>query len=279
VTAYAPYKKKEQISSAKPQGSEIKFLESLQFDDQFYIKLNEMCKRLQIKPEDMLLIMFIESGFDAKIKNPAGAIGLNQFLPTSLIQMGYGKLSPSQYEKLSSDNKKKYRAIIGKNYAKTSAYEQLDWIERFFSQNPNVKSPAQLYLYNFLPITQNYPGVINKNRETLIAQKDSKKEIARGLSHAAVYAANSGLDFNKDRKITYGDIEDLMASKAKSTNYNLVLSQFNKAISKPSAIPVAPTSKQPTPPQTTLPEGKSWYEGISLDTITRELQEIASKFN
>lgn len=187
----------------------------------FYIKLNSMSKNLGIRPEDALLVFFIESNLNPAISNPdGGAIGINQF---------YG----STFDKyVGSKN------ISKKEYSQFSASEQLPFIESFLKDsigNRKNLNSAKIYISNFLPAALNFKGVINEDRDTIIAQLGNNQKRYGNLSFDEVYQKNKSLDYNNDGKITYGDIEDICIQKRNSPSFKKILNEFRLAIDNSSA--------------------------------------------
>lgn len=187
----------------------------------FFYKLNKMCQRLGINTEDVLLIMFQESGL-----NPAE--GNNNYV--GLVQLSKDYMDDVGFEGDKED------------FRKLSADNQLDYIENFFSKSLSgvqVTAPAQLYIIStLLPVTKNWEGVLNKDRNTVLAEKGSNKTYVEGggLTFDKVYRGNYGLDYNNDDKITYGDIEDFLENKKKDSVFQRVLSRYKNSLSQPSKL-------------------------------------------
>ena len=163
-----------------------------------------MCQRLNLNPADMLLIMYLESGLDPNaVSKTSGATGLNQFMPRTL---------------------KKYFDGSMEDFKNLSGEDQLDYIEKFFAESvkgKNITSSAQLYIANFLPSRLNLQGVKDKDRKAPLCEKGDR-----------FYNSNTGLDSNQDGVITYGDIEDLMASLAQRPGYLAALKKLQESAGK-----------------------------------------------
>lgn len=175
-------------------------------DDEFFVRLNEMCNRLKVKPEDMLAIMYLESGLDPNVANPKfTARGLTQIEPYILKNLGW-KGSYNEFGKL-------------------NAIDQLPYIEKYFrnvlGKAGQVRSPTQLYIANFWPAALRNPDVMKGDPSAVIV--DSAK-------YPKEYHDNKGLDVDKDGKITYGDLMRLVNGKKKSLNQNNVYTRFDNAV-------------------------------------------------
>lgn len=56
----------------------------------FISKLKLISEKLGIKPEWLMMVFWVECEFNTQIRNPSsGAIGLIQFLPSTLVSLGY----------------------------------------------------------------------------------------------------------------------------------------------------------------------------------------------
>src|ERR1700686_4094058 len=114
-------------------------------DPDFYKKLLEISSEVQMKPEDLLNVMAVESGIDPTAHNQNGnASGLIQFMPSTLKNLGY-QGSHADFRKLSS-------------------VDQLDYVKKYVLDNMKYNggpftSAAQYYVANFLPVALKLPGV------------------------------------------------------------------------------------------------------------------------
>ena len=71
--------------------------------DGFFREVQNMSMRLGCQPRDLLKVWFSESiGIHAGAKNPAGAYGINQMIPTRIVQAGF-RGGPEAYIKLSAE--------------------------------------------------------------------------------------------------------------------------------------------------------------------------------
>ena len=157
---------------------------------EFYNKVVQVSKRINCNPNDLMGLMNSESGLDSTAENKIGAVGLIQFLPKTAASLF---TSPEQAKKMSKEE----QLIYSKKLKSMSAVEQLDYVEKFlteakrtagYSNNQKI-GPGTLYALTFLP------GYA-KNDILAEKEKDPNK----------YYAQNSGLDLNKDGKITKADL-------------------------------------------------------------------------
>lgn len=149
----------------------------------FCKRVEEIAKNINCNPNDLLAMMYCESGLDAHRHNAAGssAVGLIQFLQSTIENLGY-----TREEMLSMSN-----------------VEQLDVVEKFFVANKNWKfnsntklDAGTLYALCFLP---------NEATAEVLCNNSSKLTWA--------YNANTGLDQDKDGQITKNDLSAIIAKK------------------------------------------------------------------
>lgn len=141
-------------------------------DHKFFAKVVAISKDLKCDPNELLGVMNSECGLNASARNSnGGATGLIQFMPRT------AKILGTSTDKLS----------------KMSAYDQLDYVAKFFKMNKKTykmgdgpMSAGDLYSLVFLP------G--RANREVLTS------------SGELYYRANAGLDMDGDGKITKADL-------------------------------------------------------------------------
>ena len=156
-----------QNNSSSARETELKLNNT--YGPKFLEKTKQIAKRLNCDYKDLLGLMNSESGINSKAGNPnGGATGLIQFMPSTAKKLGT-------------------TTTALKNM---SPIEQLDYVEKYliqakaaagFSSSDKI-SAGDLYALTFLP------G--RANREVLTSQGEN------------FYAQNSGLDANKDGKIT-----------------------------------------------------------------------------
>lgn len=153
----------------------------------FSKKVETVAANVNCNPNDLLAMMQSESGINAHAQNPSGAYGIIQFMPQTIANLGYTR---SQLESMNE-------------------MQQLDVAEKYlidakrtggFSRDAAIDT-GTLYALCFLP------GV-SKN-ETLCSSSGS-------LSWA--YNSNSGLDKDKDGKITKTDLAKHLNEKFSELN-------------------------------------------------------------
>ena len=162
-------------------------------DKHFLKKVKQVAKHLNCNYKDLLAVMNSESGINVKSGNVNSAVGLIQFTDIAI-------------EALNSN----YKLNLTKaKILKMSPIEQLDIVEKCLLMskkqafgNTNKKlSAADLYAITFLP------G--RANNEVLC----TKGERGRNGKLLNYYEQNSGLDKNKDNKITKTDLAQHLQTK------------------------------------------------------------------
>ena len=143
---------------------------------EFKAKVIKICKNLDISPDHLMTCMAFETGetFRPDIKNGAGSsgIGLIQFM----AQTAKDVLKTST-----------------KELAAMSAVKQLDYVENYFKNIQRVHTQLNsLEAVYFAILDSNGIG----KADDVIMFKDGTKE----------YKGNKGLDKNKDKKITVGEV-------------------------------------------------------------------------
>lgn len=107
------------------------------------------------------------------------AVGLIQFMPSTLEKLGY----PGSW----------------RDFAELSATEQMDYVRKFLLPGKGTfTSAGRIYQFMFLPSTMDS----SKARGGVIATVDDADERLK-----KAYAKNSGLDANKDGTITIDELE------------------------------------------------------------------------
>lgn len=179
----------QDIQITKRGGSIRKFSSGGSIDAAFQKKLQEVAKRLKVKPSDLLGIMKHESGLKASAVNPyTRATGLIQFMPSTAKRMG------TSVEALKN----------------MSAIEQLDYVEKFYKPIAGkAKDIGDLYMFTFLP------AVVGKPDNYVIGSKGSGKSIY-GLSQDALYRQNAVFDKDKKGYYTVGDVKARIAKYSTS---------------------------------------------------------------
>lgn len=177
-------------------------------DSKFWDKLSQISSSVGMNPEDLMAVMYYESGLDPTAHNKNGnASGLIQFMPDTLNGMGF------------TGSHKDFRQL--------DATKQLDYVRKYVTDKAKFngggfKSATQYYVANLWPIALKLPGVQREDPNTIIIEANPtyKKypQVSIKQEHDA-YEDNAGLDVNKDGKITYGDLQAVMAGVKKSSGY------------------------------------------------------------
>lgn len=147
--------------------------------DAFYNKVVDVAKKVKCSPDDLMGVMYSECRLDTKAQNKkSNATGLIQFMPKTAEGLG------TSVEALK----------------KMSAEEQMKYVEKFliankkaagYSSSDNIDA-GTLYALVFLPA---------KAKNDVLSTKNDK-----------YYAANKGLDANKDGKITKNELANRVQS-------------------------------------------------------------------
>ena len=168
-----------------------------------------------MNPRDLLLVMYLESGtnpnaINKSIKNPEyQARGLIQFMPKTLQGMGLSKEDSLNFEK-------------------RPAEDQLDFVKKYVQSHRGLiggkpfTSATQYYVANIWPMAlRKWNGDDPvKNANVVVLDSNNPKE-------AGAYKANPILDYNKDGKITVGDLTNVLMGMEKSFGFQKMISQFN----------------------------------------------------
>lgn len=141
---------------------------------EFERKVRIMARSLNVPPEWIMAVIHSESRFNPKVKNKkgSGARGLIQWMPYVYKRLGVSKL-PS------------------------TAVEQLDLVEQYFCER-QVEVGAFKNLTD-LRLAVLYPAAVGKSQAYVLYQKPT-----------LAYEQNSGLDVNKDGKVSVKDISRKM---------------------------------------------------------------------
>jgi len=151
---------------------------NVKLDQAFLNRVKQIAAKINCDYKDLLAIMHSESGLNSKAVNRnGGATGLIQFMPSTAKALG-----------TTTDALKNMTPI-----------QQLDYVEKFFEMNlKNTKmqgkrlSAGDLYTLVFMPA---------KVHGEVICQAGSKE-----------YAANKGLDANKDGVVTKSELGNRIIS-------------------------------------------------------------------
>ena len=140
---------------------------------EFRSKVREIAAEQNLDPNWYMAVMAFETGrsFSPSIKNPGStATGLIQF--TESTARGLGTTTAQ--------------------LARMTAVEQLDYVKDYFEEHKNkIKNIGDMYMAAFMPTKG-----IGRPDSFVLIDKDTSP---------ATYHANSGLDKNKDGKITRGE--------------------------------------------------------------------------
>jgi len=145
--------------------------------DAFAEKVKQIAQSLEVAPEWLMAVMYMESKFDASVLNykGSGAVGLIQFMPKTAEELG---VTPA----------------LLRNMPPT---HQLDYVYKYLAQVKgrygNYKNLTSLYLGIL------YPKAMNQDPCYTLFGKPSRK-----------YRQNSGLDENGDGYVTVSDIDKRM---------------------------------------------------------------------
>ncbi len=137
---------------------------------EFERKIRIMARNLNVPPEWIMAVIHSESRFNPKVKNKkgSGARGLIQWMPYVYKRLGVSRL-PS------------------------TAVEQLDLVEQYFCER-QAEVGAFKNLTD-LRLAVLYPSAVRKSKNYILYEKPS-----------IAYKQNSGLDANKDGKVTVKDV-------------------------------------------------------------------------
>lgn len=219
-------------------------------DSQFWNKLTKISQSVGMSPNDLLAVMYYESGLNPAAHNKNGdASGLIQFMPETLKGMGYTDKSGN------GDHS---------NFRQLNALDQLDYVAQYVHSKAKFngggfKSATQYYVANLWPIALRLPGVQQENPNTVILEQNPTTqkypEVSRKQEQEA-YNANAGLDTNHDGKITYGDLDKVMQGVKKSAGYQNAVEKLsngdNVAVGND-----APSKSSPVIPPTGLEKEES----------------------
>jgi len=142
-------------------------------DQPFRVRVRKMGSNLNINPDWLMAVMGFETGytFDPTASNPgSSATGLIQFLETTARGLG---TTTSALRRM-------------------TAVEQLDYVEKYFAQYASrITNLGDCYMAVLWPVAMSRP--------------DSYVMWTKVGQYARQYAANAGLDVNRDDQITRGE--------------------------------------------------------------------------
>ena len=149
----------------------------------FKQNLKEISDAINIDEQSIIKLMNHESGLDPTIKNSIGCVGLIQFCPS-----GGGT-----------------KKINGKNYSledlRNDLEVQMEAIKQFWLSGYNsgkIKSPEDLYIYNFFPIAA------GKSDDFVLQSSDLSAETVANSNPVF----NRTLNRKRNTPLTVGDLKD-----------------------------------------------------------------------
>jgi len=189
----------------------------LEKDPRFYNRIKNLSESVGISPEDLLVVMTLESGINPTIHN-------NNY--GGLVQMSNNTLKGLGYSGNVSD------------FSKEPAYKQLDFVEKQINKlkswlSGDFETAEQYYLGNLLPVSLKLEGVRNKDVNTIIVSKNPTTPHLPGVSiekEKIYYNSNQGLDLDKDGSITYGDIKNFLDKKRNESHYKHAMEQMKSVV-------------------------------------------------
>lgn len=172
----------------------------------FITKVRSICAKLQINPDWLMMVMYMESKINAQAVNKqAGdshdpkerassrATGLIQFMPATA--KGLGTSTAALYN--------------------MTAIEQLEYVYKYFKPyTGKLKSFADLYMVTFFPAAIGKP-----NNYVLQTSKLAASTIAK---------QNPVFDINKDKQITVGEFKTKIHDKIPESVYAYVMETIEK---------------------------------------------------
>lgn len=186
--------KKPEKEAKKEKKIDKNFKNDGKLGKDFLKRVKKMAKNLNCDYKDLLAVINCESGFDTKANNNGIAVGLTQFTSAAIAEL-----------------KRVHGITVTKEQIlNMSALEQLDLAEKYlliaksYTFDKNAKLSAEdLYALNFLPS--------RANREVLCTKGERDKN-GKLLGYYEG-PGNSGLDKNKDNKITKDELGEQIRNK------------------------------------------------------------------
>lgn len=156
-------------------------------EKEFEKKVRKIAEKLDVEASWLMAVMYSESQFNSSVKNfkGSGATGLIQFMPFTAREL-----------KVSIRDLKKMTPVKQLDYV----YKYLDRVK---ARHGFYQSLTDLYLAIL------YPKAINRSMGYVLYAKPS-----------ITYKQNSGLDVNKDGKVTVKDIDLRMRKKFKTAYFS-----------------------------------------------------------
>lgn len=162
--------------------------------------LQATAQNLGMNPQDLDLYVYIESSRNPKWltqKNSSGYGGILQWGDLAAQDLGYRNTNH----------------LLAQNPTFTKQFQVAEkWIRLLWSRHRKKSTEAAyLYLCHFLPYNAKKWG----QWDAVLQGKTKKGKVFDIEKGTATYKANSGLDYDKDGRITVGDIRNIVALKAK----------------------------------------------------------------
>lgn len=183
----------------------------------FYKKLLEVSSDVQMRPEDLLNVMAVESGINPTAHNANGnASGLLQFMPATLKGLGF-QGTHADFRNLPAEN-------------------QLDYVKKLILGHMKYNggpftSAAQYYVANFVPVALKLPGIKAGDPQTILVARNPDRPHLPGVGikeEKSFYNSNQGLDFDHDGVITYGDIQNVLKRATSGKDYRTAIAQMQE---------------------------------------------------
>lgn len=234
---------------------------------EFYRKLIQISSELGFKPEDLLAVMYSESGINPSAFNPTSkAVGLVQFMPSTLKNLKY-EGSPEDFKNLAAE-------------------QQLDYVKKLIEYIKSVGpliSAAHYYVGIFFPVALSLPGIkqdvkdtafIEQNPEFVIenGKKYSKKyyDIGKKISadfEQKAYNANPLFHGAVPGAITLADMYRIVERNKSSNKYRQAVQEMQQAVSSPGLLNTSPNqsglfSGLNNTPAITHPTSSSLFGGL-----------------
>lgn len=157
-------------------------------DTAFVNGVNALAQKWNIDAGDLLGLMGSESGenINAQARNPSGATGIIQFMPSTARAMGTST------------------EAIGR----LNRTQQLPLVDQYFRMNnlPKGATAGQLYATVFLPAYN------NKSPNFVVARRGGPNDAGKN-GNGSWYSQNAGLDVNRDGAITIADLGARVSQK------------------------------------------------------------------
>lgn len=150
--------------------------------EEFVLKLKEICKRLEINVNWLLLVIYKESRMNPKaINKKTGASGLIQFMPKTAISLG----------------------TTVEDIRKMTGIQQLDYIEKYYKHfTGKIHNVEDLYMVTFYP--------------KALYRKDTAN-----IGGPLIAQQNPAIDLNKDGQIKVGEFRTYVKKDTATLTQNL----------------------------------------------------------